>query len=603
MGIVHKLTTENKELVLTKIKQNPALSCRRLSLLIKKDLSLEVSKSSINALIKEAGLSMPVGRRSTRPKFKLNLQILPEQIQALTAPVAEPQKTEPEKPKEEPAVVEPKTPEVINLEPPEQLKLEPPKEPEAVAKTAEEKEIEGPIAAEEKTESPKEIKEEVIAKVPAEPLEPAGNICNGSLILKAADYLLGGSFLISEAIKKRLNVLQEDIQLKTEALVFGQNAQQEELWALIGRRLNQQEVLSFLDLLEGGKTIGLDILRVIPQALQEARCLRIYFQDTSSIYIDGLYHTAWSTPNIPYDFSTPLYTAKKYVNKYFFENKPLCLLMSPGFDAPTREFFNFVAAFNAEKKRVTRVGLYGNNFEELDSVSIEQNKKICLVFGLWPWQFTQNRRVKALGDFKPFFAEALQKELFIAPIELELIEPSSGQVLSFYGFSLKNSVDEKTRQVVLCNCAEVASTQGIAQSYLSRWPNFEEAFQDHSRKIELFTYTADSKSFFSVDKVDLGQSALSQGIKHLFSAYVSALDLYAKCHIFPAGYLDLPMSVMQERFYGLEVQLRHEKNCVFAAFKLPSGFQFRGDLEYALRRLNEREVEFKEGLRLYFLIS
>jgi hypothetical protein len=59
---------------------------------------------------------------------------------------------------------------------------------------------------------------------------------------------------------------------------------------------------------------------------------------------------------------------------------------------------------------------------------------------------------------------------------------------------------------------------------------------------------------------------------------------------------------MKERFYDLKAVLKKENNCLFVTFLLPEGFAFQKELEYVLRRLNEREITLRDGKRLWFLI-
>ena len=68
MGVIHKLKTEVKEFIVEKKRLEPGLSCRTITSLVFDKYKIKLSKSSANSLFKEAGLSMPVGRR---PRLKL----------------------------------------------------------------------------------------------------------------------------------------------------------------------------------------------------------------------------------------------------------------------------------------------------------------------------------------------------------------------------------------------------------------------------------------------------------------------------------------------------------------------------------------------------
>ena len=70
MGVVHKLKPEVRVFIKEQKSLNPSLSCRAFTLLITEKLKIKVSKSSINAIFREAGLSMPIGRRVKHEKQK-----------------------------------------------------------------------------------------------------------------------------------------------------------------------------------------------------------------------------------------------------------------------------------------------------------------------------------------------------------------------------------------------------------------------------------------------------------------------------------------------------------------------------------------------------
>ncbi|MEI8012173.1 MAG: hypothetical protein WCI27_06805 [Candidatus Omnitrophota bacterium] len=69
MGVTYKLKKEIIDLIIDKKKGDPSLSCRKLVVILRDVFQLEVSKSSINAVIKEYNLSNPVGRASTKNFF------------------------------------------------------------------------------------------------------------------------------------------------------------------------------------------------------------------------------------------------------------------------------------------------------------------------------------------------------------------------------------------------------------------------------------------------------------------------------------------------------------------------------------------------------
>jgi hypothetical protein len=72
MGVVYKLKPEVKDFILKQKKIHPQLSCRSLAKLVREKFKTSLSKSSINFVLKEAGLSMPVGRRRKKEEKSLS---------------------------------------------------------------------------------------------------------------------------------------------------------------------------------------------------------------------------------------------------------------------------------------------------------------------------------------------------------------------------------------------------------------------------------------------------------------------------------------------------------------------------------------------------
>lgn len=697
MGVVYKLKEEVIKYILEERKKNPNLGCRKLASLCTDKFQIKVSKSSINSVIKQAGLSMPVGRRHKKrrhrkqlalPREKLKIKgmlklafqpesLLPKEKpeEAIVLPLPEPPREElpkeesiivlpppevPKKelPKEEPPKEEPiKEPvqeapaeEEVSAEEPvqeappaseeakqeplqesiEAVEQEPPKEAEPISPEPPIQEtplpqpelpVEPPPPAEIPTEEPKteepkvEVpKPEEIEPKPMEPVpeaasaeEPLGDECTGAIFLKGIDYLVGGSESIVHAVIKRLNKLYNNINQKTEGLIYLPlfESQSEEklsyLWTLLGKRLSLEELDSYLNEIQPVKTLSLDISRLITTTLNEIRGVKVNLADGTSLFLDAQLHTIWSTPHIPYDFSTTIHNMRESINKFFYENNPFVFFMAPGYGTPSKEFFNFLLGLDYNENRVTKLSIYGAKLEELGTFPIEQAKKFNFVFGLWPWQFGQFRSIRNLGQFKPFKFNALKKDLFIADLEFDLTQPTVDKKVTLRGVAIKSNLNEKARIVILTNASSdiLKNSEEIVNLYLCQWPNLEESFQDLSRKIELFTYTAGSQRLFSTEHFDLSRG-ISEDLKMLLKSYLLLLDSYFRLHFLPTGYEDKDFPTAKERFYDLRASLERREENILVTFHSPSGYEHLRDLEYACRRLNERDIIFYEKKRLFF---
>jgi hypothetical protein len=275
--------------------------------------------------------------------------------------------------------------------------------------------------------------------------------------------------------------------------------------------------------------------------------------------------------------------------------------MAPGYDTPTKEFFDFIGSLETVKKQISKLTLYGQKFEELVEVQLDIAQKCHFIFGLWPWQFAGSRKVNAMGEFKPFYFGPVQEDFYLANIEVELSQPSVNQKVTLKGCALKRNLDEKVKLIILSNFTQEKAPEELAKIYLNHWPNLEEAFRDYGRKIELFTYTAGSQRSFSTDILGREKEAF-RDLKPLFEHYLEVLDLFVRHHFLPSGYEDKDFPTAKERFYSLGGRIKRKKQGLFITFRPPSGYLFLKDLEYACRRLNERGIAFAGGERIWFSV-
>jgi len=434
----------------------------------------------------------------------------------------------------------------------------------------------------------------------------------GAIFLKAIDCLTGGTHAIAGVVKDKLQHPGPELQAQIESLLYLPLFEGSEqaptspdfgLWQLVEHNFGPEGLNSYLNELQGVADLNSQIWKVIPDSLQEVRCIKADVGDLS-VYLDSQLHTLWSTPNMPHDFSTTLYSANSCIKEIFQQNKPLVLFMAPGYEKPRKEFFELFASLEGTGKELTKFTLLGNKLEELGVVRMpEPKKKRAFIFGLWPWQFNPYRQVKSTGEFRAFTSETTGEEFYIAEVEVEITQPNVKQSITLKGCALKGRVWEKIRLIILSNLADKGATpDAIANLYLNRWPNMEETFQDFSKKIELFTYTASTRRFFSTEKLDLDKPA-PESVSAVLAKYLETLDMYLRWHFLPVGYENKDFPAIKERFYSLKARLKKEKNHILAIFKPASGYPFMDDLEYLCRRMNEREIILSHGRRLLATIA
>jgi len=547
MGVIYKLKPEIKNWILEQKRTHPVISCRGLISLIEDEFKIKVSKSSINSLFKEAGLSMPIGRRQKKKSLHPpSFAPAPSTENKAELPLALP------------------GPQSAGLTPRLLLGPEAPKEP-----------LLSPVLPEAAEPPLEQIPDETSEKI----------LSSGTILLKAVDCLTAGSYSMSETIKQRLGLKDEHLLSKIENLIYA---------PLLN---STPEALNLcLQGLKAAEPLIPEITRNLSRLFTVVRCIKILLSNAQTLYLDGLWHTVWSVPHIPYEFGNSICDIKSYIKKIFSEEDPLILQMAPGYDRPTGEFFNFILSLEHMACGIAGLSLYDSKLREIEFINWRQDKKRFLIFGLWPWQFTECRRVKKIGDFRPFYFQAQRKNLYLADVTVELEGPDKKSIINFFGCALKNNPSEKTRLMIIGNFPEGSvQAEYLANLYLGRWPNIEEGFQDFSRKVELFTYTADSRNLLELESIAFEREVLE--VEQLFSYYLKALDLYFRQFFLPCGYEDADCL---KGLYRLKADLQTHGDYRSLTFQPPADPACLKALEYACRRLNERQITLIDHQRLWF---
>lgn len=476
-------------------------------------------------------------------------------------------------------------------------------EEEAAKKAEEEKAAQEAALKAEREKWARLAEEELKLKQPKEKT-PQEGICSGAILLKALDSLVGGSKEINAAICKKLGAAPEDFLNLTEAAIFRFLFGQDNLAGLcdlVGRQYSQEKLDNYYGQIKGIENIKSEINRIISAAFTEARGLKMHFIDGSVIHLDGQLHSSWSTQYIPYDFSSTAYELKNNLNKCFFEGRPLVLFSAPGYDIAPKDFFSLLLNIGSTDKYPDNLILFGNKLEEIEKISLNNKNKYSLVFGLWPWQFTSSRKVRRIGDFNLRHIGCIDKELYLAEIEIDLLRAPLEQSVTLKGCAIKTTPAEKIRLVVLNNPEKPAGLDELAGVYLERWPNFEEAFQDFSRKIELFSYTVNAQKFLSKDRFELLAQGSNPELGDIFANYVRMLDLYLRWHFLPAEYAEKDLAFTSKNFYKIPVRITFAPGKIRAKIQVEQSYEFLKDLKYLVCRFNERQIDLLNG-RLYFEI-
>ncbi|MFH1442004.1 MAG: helix-turn-helix domain-containing protein [Candidatus Omnitrophota bacterium] len=497
MGVIYKLKPEVREFILHQRAHDPHLGCRKLAIALREQFHLTVSKSSINAVLKEEGLSMPVGRRGKKKNIIKEL---------------------------------------------------------------------------------------------------------GAIFLKAMDCLIGGSCYISEDIKKTVKPQIPELLQKTEAAIFNSLDLDAQIKTLFNQKITSKQLSLYLFALQDVKDLPMRVSALVSNLIQKVHCIKIDMNDSSQYYIDGQLHNIWPSSKIPDIFFTTIYDAERYVNNFLYKDIPLVLFQAAGYDKPAKEFFDFLFNISSAGKGINKIALYGPERKEIGNFSCNKEINHCLVFGLWPWQFTECRNIIEKTDFQPFYFEPLKLNYYLAEIEVELTQPDTDKKVMLRGCAVKNKPDGNVNLYILYHWLDKQMDRNkLFEVYLSHWPNLEGSFRDFTAKIEADVYSGSQKTALNLENVNFDKSG-PDGMNKLFDNYLRLLDLYFQSYFLPAGSKIRDLSSMKKLFYGLKGKITIQKNYLIVTFYPPANSSVLKDLKYACRRINERRINlFHERKFLCFV--
>lgn len=458
--------------------------------------------------------------------------------------------------------------------------------------------------AEQKSKQQTNIEEAILhkAEFAASEVLPETRVCSGAILLKALDCLTGGSKEINAAISRATGDSPEGSLHLTEALIFKSLFGKDNFSALgdlVGVQYSQEELNNYYAQIKQIKDIKLDTAKIISEVFTEAKGVGVNFIDGSVINLDGQLHSSWPTSRFPYDFSSIVFDLKNNLKKYFFQDQRLVLFSAFGYDVLPKDFFSLILNMSKDNQ-LAKLTLFGNELNEIESMPLSHVSRCPLIFGLWPWQFTSSRKVKKIGEFSLKHVAGINQDLYLGEIEIDLLRVSLNQSLSLKGCAIKTNPSEKIRLVVLNTDAQAMSLEELASAYLSHWPNFEEAFQDFSRKIELFTYSDDEQKFLPKERFQIVTEGSELELGDIFMNYVQMLDLYLRWHFLPSEHTDKDFSFTNQNFYNIPVSLIAGEGKVIAKIQIEPSYKFLKDLEYLIRRFNERQINLANGARLCF---
>lgn len=612
MGVIYKLTDKVKGFIIAQKKAQPNLSCRSLGKLAQKRFNLSISKSSINQIIKQTGLSSPVGRRLKLPRSLLKKQptILKPEAETLAQVVAQEKKE----------LLLPVEGKLTIIPQPKQV------EKPVVPQAEEEKKLEVPPPQpieikEDKEKIPVLLRADVSQVIEVKEDEIVDNL--GFFFVKAAEWGFSQRSILAEIIKPSLSLSSYDpqeLEIKAEILLylfaFGfqdleaiKSYQGKGVWVINQAKPQQAQTSlpEFVQELKRIKGFTLAVLGSTQQFFSQVNYFKLILADNTVLYFDGQFRTIWQDANIPQIMSSTLYKSRVYVKEFFQNNvQSANILTVPGYLSFSNAFYEFLyACEDFPQKRMLRVSLHSQDKYEISSPLKLPPLKRYFMMGFWPWQQEGSRFIQEdIRIVKSFFLKDFAKEIFYSEMKVNL-----PQYQSFQGVKIRLSLLRDTglswpKMGILTNLPDAKPMEEVIADYLKRWPNLDEGYQDFLKKSERSAYLAPkaassfaSKEAFSVEPV-YSLSGEKMDLWQNLGYLVTQLSNFSQRYFFPREYENADFSMLKQRFYGLPGQIKRRENSLFITLLPPAGYAFQKELVYAARRLNESHIQDPLGNKL-----
>lgn len=657
MGVIYKTKDQIRDYILEAKKADPTLSCRQLAPLIKEKFGITLSKSTINTIFKSANLSAPVGRK---PRKKAEIPLPPkepkptpekpkeevlaptevpllsvEKVLPIEAP-HEPIAPLPEEPKPAPEPVIIVLPPPVTEEPKKAI-LEPTKEiPEQpLVPEAPPKEIPVPTSA--PASEPIEIKED-ITKVPAaeepevlQPLEIKKDELldgMGCFFLKAAEWQLSRDSILGSLLRKYLpQAKAEELNLNSDLLLYQEafglsdwqafkQYQKKGLWAINRSPVikSPSSLLKFAENLQKLRGLSLALFNEYQQYSLEIRYLKFTLEDGTVFYTDPQFRTLWQDSNIPETLSLTTYRINSYI-KNIFQNhvQSIILQTAPGYSGFSKILPEFIwCCEGLPGKSIVKISLYNLKREEVQKITNLNIQKLYFILGFWPWQEEGVRFIREdLRMVKSFFLPEPAKEIFYSENASSIWQPIVNQRVTIRVGLIRDTALGWPRLGVLTNIpSEEKTMEEVIQDYLRRWPNQEEGYQDfikRTSKISMRTLAFGAPRERSREEeeqqMEYSLALTTTDLRTNLNSLLLALNNLSQRYFFPMEYMRSDFAAMQKKFYLIAGQIETKNGLILVTLHPPSNYAFLSDLAYAVRRINESEIETPAHEKLIMKIA
>ena len=610
MGVVYKFRKEVIDFVLQQKRTGHDLGCRQLATLTSEKFKMQVSKSSINAIIKNANLSNSVGRPLSADPAPKKFQIPLQKKQQLFDEIRK-ARLDNVNPEQKPLPVK------ALARPGKALVIEPQRQGFSQAAFLRHVESERARRAQNKG-------------VMREGM--------GCVFLKAAQWQLSRSSVLGGLLRKHI---PEPLPAQFDAFcdtlpclnLLGASAPGQTsvptdnigclpnhaLWHLNGfdQPLSDPEISRWSNIVEAispSVKFSLEYEKEKRQAFMGIERFELHLGNGTRITTDARL-TGLGGENFGAGSSACAEQAMAMLSHCVISNnRPAIFLSSAGrFPSANRlpagggkerfpqEAWDMMAAFEgAEGEQLKRAVVFDSAGEQVAEFSSFPRKKRFFMLGVWPWQEEFLLLSKHTKTVEPFYDEVTDNIFYVAagpagkafnvagiPGEAGNADPRS--LLKVGGplrsITILRSPEETPIMIILTNCADEAPTD-IFRGFLRRWPNLDAGPRSlHIQK----------------DTPDVPWQA-GQNASVIFQDWGGALNQYCQKYFFNVVAASSDMVPLISSCYALPGYHVPQERALLVSLRIPSGYLHSNALRLAVERVNEAGITDPLGRVLYINI-
>lgn len=426
----------------------------------------------------------------------------------------------------------------------------------------------------------------------------------GYVFLLGSDFLLGFSKIIADIVRKNFQDVHRKLQtleLVCQALILSKaiynvplrkivDYRKDELWLLMGKRVNKGLLKQFIDIFNITQGIKEQLVTEFSHRFLDVHYLKVFLADGSSYCCDGLLKSVWKNSQIPLDFCTTYDIAMNYVKSYFEASKIFILLSLFSDTGFGQEFLDFVLSFSGSvsDKQAIKLQLIDIKGDVIYSYELKETSRRRFIIGASSGQYRPVEDFVKNAQWRICTFEPLEKKIYCAEAPLKLLQPIDNKEVVLRAIALKTHEQGEAEWAILTNIdAAQLDMDQIIQAYLERFPDF-------SASIKLFTNTVKNPLYLeqvvSMSKImkKVIEIRDCQDIDAVFWVFVEILNLFAKRSFLDKNCYDWSILKTRELFFKQDGLIRRDLPSE-SIFKL-----FGSNMLYDNTILNEAVFKFND---------